>query len=195
MNTTRCSCGATYITKDHGSWIGYYCKKCQSGGSHPKKGGGSTYAPRFNPQVYKPKPKPAVNCKPTMMNSREQFFKNEQEIALFHAPSNQLSYEDDKFFCSIIDTTDYGFKAVEVFLNDIEQNLVFYAFTGNSIYRTEKFWYAFTLNTQQQVIETTCFDSAKNKRWDTWMNISAVNVGGDFLAKFPEKKVVTCERI
>lgn len=32
----KCGCGGFYIIKDHGSWEGYYCKKCGTGGSRQK---------------------------------------------------------------------------------------------------------------------------------------------------------------
>lgn len=32
----QCGCGGTIIQKDHGKWIGWYCPKCQSGGSKNK---------------------------------------------------------------------------------------------------------------------------------------------------------------
>jgi hypothetical protein len=32
----RCGCGGNIIEKDHGKWIGWYCPKCQSGGSKNK---------------------------------------------------------------------------------------------------------------------------------------------------------------
>ena len=34
---TDCDCGATRHVKDHGTWIGYYCPACGSGGSSTKK--------------------------------------------------------------------------------------------------------------------------------------------------------------
>ena len=34
---TQCGCGGTIIQKDHGKWIGWFCTKCQSGGSKGKK--------------------------------------------------------------------------------------------------------------------------------------------------------------
>lgn len=33
---SKCSCGGKIIEKDHGSWIGWYCPKCKSGGSRNK---------------------------------------------------------------------------------------------------------------------------------------------------------------
>lgn len=33
----QCGCGGTLITKDHGTWIGYFCPKCKSGGSRSSK--------------------------------------------------------------------------------------------------------------------------------------------------------------
>lgn len=33
----QCGCGGTIIQKDHGKWIGWFCTKCQSGGSKGKK--------------------------------------------------------------------------------------------------------------------------------------------------------------
>lgn len=36
-NTGNCGCGGKIIEKNHGSWIGWYCPKCKSGGSKNKQ--------------------------------------------------------------------------------------------------------------------------------------------------------------
>lgn len=35
-NTNKCGCGGNIIEKDHGTWIGWFCPKCKSGGSKSK---------------------------------------------------------------------------------------------------------------------------------------------------------------
>lgn len=32
----KCGCGGTLKLNDHGTWVGYYCPKCTSGGSYNK---------------------------------------------------------------------------------------------------------------------------------------------------------------
>lgn len=32
----KCGCGGMLKTRDHGTWVGYYCPKCQCGGSYNK---------------------------------------------------------------------------------------------------------------------------------------------------------------
>jgi Zn finger protein HypA/HybF involved in hydrogenase expression len=37
LDYSKCGCGGSYIEKDHGKWVGYFCPKCGSGGSRNKK--------------------------------------------------------------------------------------------------------------------------------------------------------------
>lgn len=34
LRAGKCSCGGELITKDHKTWVGYYCPKCGAGGSY-----------------------------------------------------------------------------------------------------------------------------------------------------------------
>lgn len=183
--SSTCDCGGTRYIKEHDSWYGYFCPKCQNGGSMPKSGKGGNVHRNFS----KPQTQPPV--KP-VLDASEKFFTSYEERARLQTPPNFLSEGDDKFFCSVVDDTTYGFKAIEIFQNEISANLTAFAITNNTIlYRTQKYWYKFTLNVQHNVIEMACFETGTDRRWDSWMNRHSCGVGGEFLKKHADKKVNT----
>ena len=191
--SSTCHCGKQRFVKDHGTWYGYYCPHCHDGGSANSKGkGGNVHKSFSKTQGYTRQPSIPTQAAKPVLDASEQFFTSYEERARLQSQPNFLSEGDDRFFCSVIDDNTYGFKAIEIFQNEITANLVAYAISNNTIlYRTQKYWYKFTLNTEHNVIEMACFEIGSGRRWDSWMNKHSCSVGGDFLKNHADKRVNT----
>lgn len=195
-----CHCGSKRNVKEHPDWYGYHCPKCHDGGAVPKKGRGGNVHQNFSRSQRFQKSQPVVPAQATVvkpavkpvLDKAEQFFQSVEEKALLGSKPNFLSAEDDKFFSSVIGSHEYGFKAIEIFQNEIQANLIAFAYSGSSIlYRTKKYWYKFTLNAELNIIEMTCFETGTEKRWDSWMNKHSCGVGSEFLKNHMDKRVNT----
>ena len=114
------------------------------------------------------------------------FFDTYRLISMFTKP-NRLSYEQAKFF-------EDGFKAIEIFHNDIVKNLVCWSYDNTAIfYETKEYWYCFSIVEPKKgsfVIEMTRFKDGTTLRWDTWENLNSCTLGADWLLKNHKNKYV-----
>jgi len=191
-----CHCGSKRNVKEHPDWYGYHCPKCHDGGSIPKRErGGNVHQNFLRPRDQRSLLEAEAEFAAPVLSAldkAEQFFQSTKEKAQLDSAPNFLSGADDKFFCSVIGSHAYGFKAIEIFQNEIQANLEAFAYSSNTIlYRTQKFWYKFTLNLELNIIEITCFEKDSDRRWDSWMNKHSCTVGGEFLKAHVDKRVNT----
>ena len=115
------------------------------------------------------------------------FFASPHQLASFYtAPQWHDAEKHGKYLPG-------GLKPIEAFCNDIYDNLVCWAYEGNSIfYRTKDFWYVFELQTEGNMkgaITMTRFRNGGWDRMDSWANAHSINVGKKFLANHKDKQV------
>lgn len=124
------------------------------------------------------------------------FIHNKERLVNLYTQPNHLDYTQDKLF------TPDGRKAVEVFTEDIKNNLTRWSFDKKNkaiFYETRYYWYILQAITQKNttVILITQYKDGSFKRSDTWMNLNSCIIGRDWLMKnHPDKytKLVGEER-
>lgn len=73
----ECECGGTLRIKDHGSWVGYFCPKCNAGGSvqkHSKKRRFAQSTRNSNPWSKRSPSQVSYDSTGAIDNAPEEFF-------------------------------------------------------------------------------------------------------------------------